>query len=238
MSARAPELTLEAALFDLDGTLLDTPRAIAEQLVAAVGEVTGTEPTVATAQSLVGRPLPELCAVLAGIEKSDPRTEQIIQAYRHLYRTRVVPSAASLAFPGVLSGLAQLHKRGIAMAVVTSKQNDSARLILEASGLSRFFTTVVGVDDTALPKPHAEPALLALERLSVGPRAAVMVGDTAHDMSTAQAVPMRTIAVTYGVGAEQGLRALDPTATVTSFGAVTDLILSLHFSGSEPLSCP
>lgn len=235
MNTQAPELTLEAALFDLDGTLLDTPRAIAEQLAAAVREVTGSTPSVGTAQALVGRPLPELCATLAEVELADPWTSRIMEAYRHLYRTKVVPAAASLVFPGVVAGLTQLHRRGVVMAVVTSKQSDSAKLILEASGLDKFFSAVIGFNDTVLPKPHADPALLALKRLSLGPHAAVMVGDTVHDVSTAAAVPMRAIAVTYGVGKETDLRRLNPMAVATSFGAVTDEILTLRYAGKEQL---
>ena len=196
-------------------------------------ETTGFLPAVAAAEGLVGRPLPQLCATLAGLDLTSPQVQEIVDAYRHLYRTRVVPEAAALAFPGVVSGLKQLHERGLALAVVTSKQSDSARLILEASGLSRYFTTVIGVNDTALPKPHPDPALLALERLEVAPRAAVFVGDTVHDLATAQAVPMRTVAVTYGVGNETELRAMAPTGTVSSFAAVTDLILSLISTESE-----
>ena len=97
MSTSAPEATIDAVLFDLDGTLLDTPRAIAEQLVVAVYETTGFLPAVAAAEGLVGRPLPQLCATLAGLDLTSPQVQEIVDAYRHLYRTRVVPEAAALA---------------------------------------------------------------------------------------------------------------------------------------------
>lgn len=226
MTASILETNVEAVLFDLDGTLMDTPRAIAEQLVAAVQQVTGRRPAVVEAQDLVGRPLPVLCAMLARLEPHSALVGEVVEVYRRLYRTEVVPAAASLVFPGVLEGLARLRKHGVTLAVVTSKQSDSARLILEASGMAAHFTTVVGVDDTVLPKPHPDPALLALERLGVDSRAAVFVGDTAHDIGTAGAVPMRAIAVTYGVGTASGLQALQPHGIASEFGAVVDLILS------------
>ncbi|WP_247827430.1 HAD family hydrolase [Arthrobacter antioxidans] len=223
----AVEATVQSVLFDLDGTLMDTPRAIAAQLVVAVQQTTGRAPSLSEAKGLIGRPLPELCAMLAELEPGSSRVGEVVEAYRHLYRTEVVPMAASLVFPGVMEGLALLCEHGMKLAVVTSKQGDSARLILEASGMRKFFTTVVGVDDTVLPKPNPDPALLALQRLGVDSREAVFVGDTAHDIRTAQAVPMRAIAVTYGVGTATGLQALYPQGIASDFSSVVNLLLPL-----------
>ncbi|GAA1347059.1 HAD family hydrolase [Arthrobacter roseus] len=216
------------ALFDLDGTLLDTPRAIAGQLVAAVEHVTGNRPTFETAHSLIGLPLPEICATLSGLA-NDPAVQAIVARYLELYRANIVPAAAGLLFPGVESGLSRLADSGIDMAVVTNKQSDSAKLILDAAGISRYFTTVVGVDETERAKPHPDPALLALNRMRTVASSAVMVGDTPTDMNMARAVPMRSIAVTYGVATEEKLRACKPAAVATTFSEVVSLVESFRW---------
>jgi len=226
--ATASTLPFRAVLFDLDGTLLDTPRAIAEHLVGAAADLFGTAPNVDLAQALVGQPLEKMCARLIGVPVSDGRTEQLVVAYRERYRERLVPAAAELVFPGVQRGLGRLRAHKVQLAVVTSKAHDSATAILDAAGLAHYFSTVVGADDAERPKPHPDPGRLALTRLGVTTDHAAMVGDSTVDIEMGNALGVETIAVTYGVADADTLSPFAPTALASSFDQVTQLALRGH----------
>lgn len=185
-------------LFDLDGTLLDTPPAIATALRAAVADVTGEELLLQDIVPLIGRPLPALCARLARRQEGDPVVLEIVAAYQRRYRHDIVPSARELVFPGVVQGLQAVQAQGIRLAIVTSKTHAAAELILDAAGLFGHFDVIIGADDVREPKPAVDPGWKALRRLSTDPQHAVMVGDSADDIRVANAVPMRSIGVTYG----------------------------------------
>lgn len=196
------ESARSAVLFDLDGTLLDTPRAIAEQMSLAVEAVTGVLPELETARALIGAPLEQMAGALSGTEPDSPTAQQVSADYLTRYRELIVPKAADLLFPGVRGGLERLARSGLALAVVTSKKHHSAELILDAAGIREQFEAVVGADDVAHPKPHRDSADAALAILGLphaGPSGAV-VGDTAADIGLGSAIGAFTVGVTYGVG--------------------------------------
>ncbi len=218
---------VETVLFDLDGTLVDTPGAIATELVDAVRATVGRTVDATQARNLIGLPLADIAAELGGVSPASEDATRITDAYLDRYRTRIVPEASRLVFDGVRDGLAVLCGQGLKLAVVTSKYHQSAVSLLEAAGLDRFFDVVVGSDDTGRPKPFRDPAVLALDRLTTAPAAAVMVGDAVADLAMAANVPMRSIGVTYGVGLIDDLTALSPIVVADRFDDVIATVLDI-----------
>ncbi|WP_280388167.1 HAD family hydrolase [Nocardia wallacei] len=224
MSAEAPR---SALLFDLDGTLLDTPRAIAEQMSLAVEAVTGTRPSLEDARALIGAPLESMAGSLSGTAPDSPTAQAVSADYLTRYRELIVPKAADLLFPGVRGGLERLARSGFALAVVTSKKHHSAELILEAAGVRELFAAVVGEDDVDHPKPHrdsADAALAALGLADAGPGGAV-VGDTAADIGLGAAIGTFTVGVTYGVYSTYQITAAAPDFVAHTFDDVTRTVL-------------
>ncbi|SIR88440.1 HAD family hydrolase [Williamsia sterculiae] len=215
------------ALFDLDGTLLDTPRAIVEQMGAAVEDVIGRRPDPVHTRRLIGSPLERMAAALGGHDETADVTARIAAGYLNRYRETIVPAAPELLFPGVRDGLTRLREAGVVSAVVTSKKHHSAEIILESAGIREYFAAVVGADDVEYPKPHrasGDRALGALGRTRVGPADSV-IGDTASDIGLGVALGARTIAVTYGVATVDELTAARPDALADHFDRVIDLLL-------------
>jgi phosphoglycolate phosphatase len=220
------KLPLRAVLFDLDGTLLDTPRAIASELAAAIRDRIGGAVSPSEARRYIGLPLPQMIERLTGLSADSAEVARIAEDYRARFRRYVVPAAPTLLFPGVRHGLQQLRDSGLLLAVVTSKQHDSALAILDSADILHLFSDIVGCDDTDEPKPSAQPAVAALDRLGVEAHTAVAVGDTVHDISMGLAVPMRTLAVTYGVDHADALHDAGAHRVVDTFDAVTHLLIS------------
>ncbi len=233
MSAENPS---SAVLFDLDGTLLDTPSAIAEQFAAAVEAVTGADPGIEAARRLVGRPLSEMAATLSGSAVDSATAQAVSDEYSTRYREVIVPKAADLLFQGVLGGLARLADAGLVLAVVTSKRHASAELILDSAGIRDHFGAVVGADDVEHPKPHRASGDLALRTLGLadaGPAGAV-IGDTAADIGLGDALGTFTVGVTYGVYSSSQIAATAPDHIAHTFDDVVHTLLTRNRKRVRP----
>jgi phosphoglycolate phosphatase len=214
--------------FDLDGTLVDTPRAIVETFTATFAAI-GAEPRDAAAiRATVGLPLERAFGTLLGVALQDDQVAHAVTRYQALFRELILPRAGALIFPGVVDGLQALREQGHTLAVATSKWYASADALLTAAGLRDAFGVVVGADQVTHPKPHPEMARVILRRLGVPAQRAVMVGDTTHDLLMARAAGMPSVAVTYGVHGLRELRSADPTWIADTFDDVLDCIRSCH----------
>lgn len=215
------------AMFDLDGTLVDSPRAIVEAFAVAF-EAMGAGPRdPADVRATIGLPLEQAFGKLLGVPQDDPRVAEGVARYQEAFRTVILPRARSLVFPGVAEGLDELRRRGVVLTVATSKFHASADALLTAAGLRDLFTVLIGADDVTHPKPHPEPGLLILERLGARPEHAVMVGDTTHDLRMAEAAGIASVAVTYGVHSRAELEAARPTFVAETFPEVVARIVAV-----------
>jgi phosphoglycolate phosphatase len=113
------------------------------------------------------------------------------------------------------------------LAVVTGKAQDGADSTINAAGLRDAFEVVLGYTSVANPKPAPDIALLALEKLGIGAEAAVVVGDSTHDLEMADRAGIRSIAVTYGAQPESVLQNAAPTWVAHSFPEVVRIALGL-----------
>ncbi|MFE3826832.1 HAD-IA family hydrolase [Streptomyces sp. NPDC059092] len=230
----AKAVPTRVAMFDLDGTLVDSPRAIVEAFAAAF-EAMGLAPRdPADVRATIGLPLEQAFGKLLGVEQDDPSVADGVARYQEAFRTVILPRARSLVFPGVPEGLAELRRRGVVVTVATSKFHASADALLTAAGLRDHITTLVGADDVTCPKPHPESGLLILGRLGARPEHAVMVGDTTHDLKMASAAGLASVAVTYGVHERAELEAVSPTHVADTFAQVVEEILALLPADGEP----
>jgi phosphoglycolate phosphatase len=209
------------AIFDLDGTLVDTPRAIVEAFTAAFAAMGAPVQAPEAIRATIGLPLEEAFRRLLGAPRGDARVAEGVRQYRVFFESLVLPRAPGLVFPGVAEGLAALRASGFTLALATSKFHASADALLRAARLRDEFSLVVGADQVAQPKPHPEMGLLIMRELGAASGRTVMVGDTTHDLAMARAAGMRSVAVTYGVHGADELRAFGPTWVADTFaGAV------------------
>ncbi|MBI1949710.1 MAG: HAD-IA family hydrolase [Deltaproteobacteria bacterium] len=186
-------LDVDAVIFDLDGTLIDSERAIVQAAVSALDDLGVTVAELSIADHL-GAPLEELYALFVG-DGDDARLRHFIA--RYIERHDEHPDRFPPPLPGVVAGLAALAARGLPLAVGTTKPSARAASQLDAAGLLRFFAHVQGTDPGMRPKPHPDVVERACAALRVTPARALMVGDTPRDVAAAHAAGAGAVVVGY-----------------------------------------
>lgn len=209
----------DAAIFDMDGTLLDT-EAVFKEIVFDVCTELGFEMTQDVHSSMVG--------------SSHERTSQLlIEAYGVAFpyalfdeKCRVIMRERSHGGvpvkPGALEFVTDLRERGIPTAVATSSRNPHAAHHLTAAGLLHLFDTVVTRDDVVNPKPHPEPYLTAARRLGVEPTKCLALEDSFSGVRAAHAAGMQTVMVPDLVHPGEDIHALG----ITVMGSMLDVHLA------------
>jgi len=213
-------MSSRCVIFDLDGTLVDSPRGIITTFAAVFAQLDLPTVDSGTIRGTIGLPLPAAFAKVLGASEDEPVVATCVELYQSTFRKIVLPMATQLVFPGVFDGLRSLREDGFLLAVATSKFIRNAEALLTAAGLREEFAVVVGADQVSKPKPDPESGLLVLERLGVAARNAVMVGDTTHDVLMAHGAGMSSVGVTYGVHSVDQLLSANPTWLVDSFAGV------------------
>ncbi len=194
---------MRAVLLDFDGTVVDSLELIYECLDATAREHLGTTFPRALWEEHVGRPLADTFALLG--PEAHGRSEELIQSYR---RRQEGCDDRICAFPGIVETLDELRRRGVRLAIVTTKMQQVARRHLASAGLTDHFEAVIGFDDCGAPKPHPEPFQTAMRVLGVSPTQCLGVGDTVLDIQAARAAGTVTAAALWsGVATAQLLAA-------------------------------
>ena len=218
---------LDAVIFDLDGTLVDTPKVIVATALEALRGQPRALPEPQAIRATIGLPLTVAFSGLLGLSEGSPEVEEVVQEYRRLWRANVVPRSAELLYAGVAEGVQLLRDLGLRLAVATSKIRSGALAQLEAAGIAQHFRVVAGYDSVERPKPDPQMALYVLRELGSTPESTVMVGDTTHDLLMAHGAGLRAVAVTYGAHDEATLRTESPEWVAKDFPEVVRLLRGL-----------
>jgi len=230
LSARS----LQAVLFDLDGTLLDTAADISLALNRALAEQRLTSLPEAQVRVLIGRGVPGLIeravARLAAAGESADAGVLLERFHFHYERIHELDEIQTRVYPGVAAGLAELYALGLGLAVVTNKPKKAAVDLLTRLDLSQWIDVAVGGDTGLYRKPHPQPLLTACEELEVLPAQALMVGDSLTDVLAARAAGLAVVCVPYGYNEGADPRALPCDAFVESVGALPALLTAADSS--------
>ena len=190
--------TLEAIIFDVDGTLINSVDAyhIAAGLAAAEHGLTVTRELVHQA---LDSQQPFWQLLLPAAQQADQAFIDGLRA-KTLQHWPAVLEAHVRVFPGLEMTLARLTAAGVRLAIYTGSQGESFAP-LERSGLLEHFELILTGADVRQAKPDPEGLLLCLEQLGVAANQAAYVGDTSVDMHAARAAGVLPVAVLSGAGA-------------------------------------
>lgn len=192
-------------VFDLDGTLVDTIDLIVASFEHAHREVLGETIDRETVLPWIGRTLTDTWTELA-----PDHVEELLTTYRTWNLANL--ERLQRTYPGVAELLRSLARAGVRVAVATAKGREAATASLAAGGLTESVETMVTMEDTERHKPHPDPIRCALERVGVSAAETVYVGDAVTDLQAARAAGVGAIAVTWGAGDAEQLRAEAPDA--------------------------
>lgn len=192
-------MTLRLAIFDVDGTLVDSQASIVAAMTAAFAALGLPVPSRTQILSIVGLSLDHAMLRLVPEQDADTRA-RLVEAYKQAYfEHRLAQGAAhSPLFPGALEVLQQLHADPeVLLAVATGKSRRGLDGLIEAHGLERFFVSRQVADDHP-SKPHPSMIHTAIAESGAAPADAVMIGDTTFDMDMAQAAGIAGLGVGWG----------------------------------------
>jgi phosphoglycolate phosphatase len=188
---------IEAALVDLDGTLVDTIGDFEVALARTLADLGLPPVDRAFIERTVGRGSEHLIrCTLAEAGGAPVHYDQAWARYQHHYRA--VNGHHSALFPGVAEGVARLRAAGLRLVCLTNKPAAFARELLAAKGLADAFAHCFGGDSFARQKPDPLPLLEACRALGSAPARTLMVGDSRNDVVAARAAGCPVVLVSYG----------------------------------------
>jgi HAD superfamily hydrolase (TIGR01509 family) len=212
--------TLQAAVFDVDGMLLDTHEFILQAFEDTLRRHGHAVPSRAVISKQIGRSLETCYANLA--PNGDVQT--LCFAHDTFQNT---PEMLGLIrpYPDVLDMLQQLKDAGLQLAVFSSRKTTLVSS-LELAGLADFFEVIVQGGEVTHHKPHPEGLFKALAGLEVKPQHAAMLGDAAVDILAGKAAGVAlTVGITHGFGTIQELEDAHPDHLVASPSEIPPLLL-------------
>ena len=241
--ALAFEGAIDAAMVDLDGTLVDTlgdfvaalngmladlalPPVSRDVVALRVGK--GSEHLIRSVFNyIVASALIESVAIknLATGLLSDSDDGAFFQAAFASYQRHydAVNGHHAQVYPGVMEGLQGMQRAGLKLACLTNKPVAFARSLLSSKGLDGYFSQVFGGDSFARKKPDPLPLLKTCEALGTLPARTLMIGDSSNDALAARAAGCPVVLVTYGYNHGEPVRALDADGFVDSLASWSQL---------------
>lgn len=188
-------------LIDLDGTITDSFDGIANSFRYALAAVDADEPSSEVVAGIAGPPMID---TLAGLGLDAATAEAAMRAYRARYTD--VGWLENSVFDGMGELLADLQAAGRTLAVATSKNEKTARAILEHFGLAHHFQVIAGASDDGSRRAKSAVIAHALAQLGVDvvpgsqvtDHSVVMIGDRAHDVEGAALYGIPAVIVAWG----------------------------------------
>ncbi len=182
-----------AALFDLDGTLIDSVADIAAAVNAALAEHGYPTHPLAPFYDFVGEGVEHLitCALApAAFDRA------VLERYRQIYAGEM--TKRTQVYPGLPQVLSELQSRGWKLAVLSNKPHPATCALVPHFFPGIAFAAVAGQKPEVPRKPDPQAALEIARQLGVDPAECAFVGDTQIDLQTGRNAGMRSIGVTWG----------------------------------------
>lgn len=192
---------VEAVLFDLDGTLIDS----APDLGAAADKMRIDRGLPSWPlqhyRHMAGAGARGMLAIAFDMTPEHPDFEAMKEEFFVNYENCM--TERTIIFDGVVDMIAQLQEKGLPWGVVTNKSNRFTDPLTRSMPLFSTAGAIVSGNTTPHAKPHPEPLLEAARRMSVAPARCVYVGDDERDIVAGLAAGMGTVAATYGYLGQQ-----------------------------------
>lgn len=224
--------SLRLAVFDVDGTLVDSQNSI----VAAMGHAWESHgmapPQRDEALRMVGLPLLEVISRLLPDETPE-RWESVRSAYSAEWaRMRDVEKMKDPLFPGALTALDDLERDGWLLGISTGKSRRGLDKALEGHALTDRFVTLQ-TSDVSAGKPNPEMLMKAMAETGAEAPATVMIGDTTYDIQMARNAGTYAVGVAWGYHGVNDLWSAGAHAVIDDFAALPRALATLIEGGTQ-----
>lgn len=224
MPGAAPELRL--AIWDVDGTLVDSRAVIQACMEAAFRETGLPPPDYDATRRIVGLSLHSGIARLAPPDLGAARLEALVDAYRRTFtRLRTDPALSEPMYDGALEVLARLKQDGWLLAIATGKTHRGLDSLFARHDIRSCFDTVWCADDGP-GKPHPFMVEQSMRAVGCVPARSVMIGDAIHDIAMGRAAGVRSLGVTWGFGQASELDEAGADEVHHEFRTLTESLLA------------
>ena len=214
------------ALFDCDGTLVDSSANICLAIERAFDAHALPPPQRPAIHRIVGLSLVEAMAELYPQAEADFHAV-LAQTYKDKFvAMRGTPDFAhEPLYPGIADAIATLADSGWQLGVATGKSDRGLALALAVHGLTDRFVTLQTADRHP-SKPHPAMALAAIAEAGAAPETTVMIGDTSYDMMMAVDAGAHAVGIGWGYHPPQELRAAGASHVVADARDLPDILLA------------
>jgi HAD superfamily hydrolase (TIGR01549 family) len=195
---------VKAAIFDVDGTLVDSVDQHARAWQDAFRDF-GHEIRFEDIRSQIGKGGDQLMPVFLSEEELDRRGKPLEQHRSQILKDRYLPTIR--AFPCVRELFARLRQDGVKIVLASSSKTDELEMYKKIADIGDLVDAQTTSDDVDRSKPHPDVFASALGRIpGIGPADALVIGDTPYDAEAAGKAGLRTIGLLCGGFAEADLR--------------------------------
>ncbi|MFL5346574.1 MAG: HAD family hydrolase [Hyalangium sp.] len=216
-------MPLRAALFDLDGTLVDSLADIAAAMNHSLAEHGLPTHPVAAYRHYVGEGVVVLVRKAIPAKRAELQAS-VLAAYRAYYEEHLFDHTQ--VFPGLPDVLEQIAADGVRLAVLSNKADAFTRRLVQGLLPGVPFAAVYGERSGVPRKPDPTAALGVASELGVAPANCAFVGDTAVDMNTARSAGMYGVGVTWGFRSADELRIHGARALATTSDELLSILRS------------
>ncbi|HET9321030.1 MAG TPA: HAD-IA family hydrolase [Bryobacteraceae bacterium] len=213
---------MDLVIFDLDGTLIDSSRDLANAVNATRAHL-GLPPIEnETVYSYVGNGAPVLIRKALGPEYADEEVQSALEYFLAYYREHMLDN--TVLYPGMREVLDQFRSAGITMAVLTNKPVRFSQGIVDGLGLGAHFRRVYGGNSFEQKKPHPVGIETLMNEAGAAREETLMVGDSSVDVQTARNARVTACGVTWGFQPDT-FAAWPPDFLVNTAGELADRVL-------------
>lgn len=217
---------LRLAVFDVDGTLIDSEHNIVTAMTQAWSCMELGVPEPAEVRRIIGLSLVEACASLLPWATHEMH-RSVAEAYKDSFRAlRLLPDTVEPLFPGVLEALDDLEQAGWLLGLATGKSRRGVDNMLDNHGLKGRFITIQTADDNP-GKPNPGMLLRAAAETGVDCTDMVMIGDTGYDMAMAVSARAAGVGVSWGYHSVNELHVAGARLVIDTFDNMADTLASL-----------
>jgi len=217
-------MSLKLAIWDMDGTIVDSREVIQMAMARAFEMSDLPPPDYEATRQIVGLGLDEACRRLAPEGFDDARLPGLVEAYRQAFISRRSdPDFKEPLYHGALETLEALRADDWLIAMATGKSHRGIRAIFEMHPLEPYFDTIWCADDGP-GKPHPFMVEEAMKALGAEPHQSLMIGDAIFDMQMGNAAGVETHGVSWGFGKAEELAAANADFVHHDFSSLSSAL--------------